>query len=193
VTPTRTDPMRKLYRAAGVIGPAGIVLLLAVAYADRAAAFASYLSMWWFLLALPLGSMAVLCVHNLTGGAWGERIRLPLERALSMLPVTLLLSIPLWFGLPVLYAWARPDEVSASPLLQAKVWYLAPPLFAARAAIVAKVRFQEAPERRSDPPRSARVQPARRRGSPTWSVRERSATALAGSRRPAPTRRPPSP
>jgi len=135
VTPTRTDAMRKLYRAAGVIGPAGIVLLLVAAYADRAAAFASYLSMWWFLLALPLGSMAVLCVHNLTGGAWGERIRLPLERALSMLPVTLLLSLPLWFGLPVLYAWARPDEVSASPLLQAKVWYLAPPLFAVRAAI----------------------------------------------------------
>jgi hypothetical protein len=112
-----------------------MLLLLVAAYADRVAALASYLLVWWFLLGIPLGSMAVLCVHNLTGGAWGERIRLPLERALAMLPVTLLLSIPLWFGLPVLYAWARPGEVSASPLLQEKVWYLAPPLFAIRVAL----------------------------------------------------------
>jgi uncharacterized membrane protein YidH (DUF202 family) len=135
VTLATTDRLRRLYRAACVVGPVGILVLLAAAYADRVAVFASYLLVWWFLLGIPLGSMVVLCVHNLTGGAWGERIRLPLERALGMLPVTLLLSIPLWFGLPVLYAWARPDEVSASPLLQGKAWYLAPPLFALRVAI----------------------------------------------------------
>lgn len=132
LTPTA---LRRVYRAARLAGPVGMLVLLAEAYADRVAAFASYLLVWWFLLGIALGSMAVLCVHNLTGGAWGERIRAPLERALGMLPVTLLLSIPLWFGLPVLYAWARPDEVGASPLLQAKVWYLAPPLFALRAAV----------------------------------------------------------
>ena len=128
-------PLRRLGHAAGMVGVAGIVLLLAAAYADRAAALASYLVVWWFLLGIPLGSLAILLVHNLTGGAWGERIRPALDRALGTLPWVLLLSLPLWPGLNLLYAWARPDEMSASPLLQAKAWYLAPSLLAVRTAI----------------------------------------------------------
>jgi hypothetical protein len=132
---TSSVPLHRLYRTASIVGAIGVVLLLATAYANRTAALASYLLVWWFLLGIPLGSMAVLLVHNLTGGAWGERIRPALDRALDMLPWTLLLSLPLWPGLNLLYAWARPDAVGASPLLQAKAWYLAPSLFSVRAAI----------------------------------------------------------
>jgi hypothetical protein len=130
-----TASLRRVYRAACVVGAVGALLLLAAAYVNRIAALVSYLLVWWFLLGIPLGSMATLFVHNLTGGAWGERIRPTLQRALGTLPWALLLSVPLWLGLPSLYAWARPDDVSASPLLQAKAWYLSAPLFSMREAI----------------------------------------------------------
>ncbi|MGH8713191.1 MAG: hypothetical protein ACREYB_04190 [Casimicrobiaceae bacterium] len=134
IVPSAASRLR-LHRTAWVAGGVCSLLWLATAYADRTTALESYLFVWWFLLGIPLGSMAILFVHNLTGGAWGERIRPALEAALGMLPATLLLSIPLWIGLPEIYAWARPAEVSASPLLQAKAWYLAPVFFAVRAGI----------------------------------------------------------
>jgi len=114
---------------------ASAVLLAAAAFIDRAAALQSWLFVWWFLLGLPLGSMAVLAVHNMTGGRWGELIRPELEAALRTLPLLLLLSIPLWLGARELYAWARPAELSASPLLQDKTWYLDLPFMLARAAV----------------------------------------------------------
>jgi hypothetical protein len=132
------DP-RHRQRTAWTIAAVGALLLLAAAVADRKAALQSYLFVWWFLLGIPLGSLAILAVHNLTGGRWGELIRPALEAALRMLPVTLLLSIPLWLGLSDLYVWARPEDVSASPLLQTKAWYLDPVFFLARAAIYAVV------------------------------------------------------
>jgi hypothetical protein len=113
----------------------GVVLLAATAIIDRAAALQSWLFVWWFLLGLPLGSMAVLAVHNMTGGRWGELIRPELEAALRTLPLLALLSLPLWLGVRELYIWARPAEVSASALLQDKSWYLDVPFLVARAAV----------------------------------------------------------
>ena len=121
-------------RVAWVVGAVGAVLFAIAAYADRAQAFQSYLFVWWFLLGIPLGSVAMLAVHNLTGGGWGEVIRAPLEAAARLLPLSLLLVVPLLFGLPDLYAWARPDA-AADPLLRAKRWYLSVDFFLIRNAV----------------------------------------------------------
>jgi uncharacterized membrane protein YidH (DUF202 family) len=122
-------------RAAWTAGAIGVVLLAVNAFVDRRGVFSSYLFVWWFLLGIPLGSMAILSVHNLSGGAWGERIRPALEAALRTLPVVLVLSIPLWFELDELYSWARPADVDASSLLQAKAWYLERGFFFLRGAV----------------------------------------------------------
>jgi hypothetical protein len=124
-----------VHRTARTAGVAGFLLLLVNVYVDPASAFHSYLFVWWFVLGIPLGSMALLMVHNLTGGGWGELLRPALEAATRTLPAVLLLSVPLWFGLGDLYAWARPAAVSASALLRAKAWYLAPTWFFLRMAI----------------------------------------------------------
>jgi hypothetical protein len=122
-------------RAAWIAGVIAAVLLACDAFFDRGAVFFSYLFVWWFLLGIPLGSMAILMVHNLSGGGWGERIRPALEAALRMLPVVLVMSAPLWFGLADLYPWARPADVVASPLLQGKAWYLDRVFFVVRGAV----------------------------------------------------------
>jgi hypothetical protein len=123
-------------RMAWIVGAAGAVLLALAAWRDRTSAFQSYLYVWWFLLGLPLGSMMILMVHNLTGGDWGELIRPSLEAALNLLPASLALAVPLLFGLPALYAWARSSDVAANPLLRAKAWYLATDFFLLRTAVI---------------------------------------------------------
>jgi hypothetical protein len=54
---------------------------------------------------------------------------------MSTLPLVAILAIPLAFGLPSLFEWARPDAVAGSALLQAKQWFLNPPAFVIRNAI----------------------------------------------------------
>jgi len=121
-------------RALWLAGAVGTVLLVVDVFLDRRDVFFSYLFVWWFLLGISLGSLAILMVHNLSGGAWGERIRPGLNAATRMLPAMLVLSIPLWFGLRDLYPWARAAEVGASELLQDKAWYLDPTFFFVRGA-----------------------------------------------------------
>ena len=121
-------------RVAWIAGGAGTLLFAVTAYADRPSAFQSYLFVWWFLLGIPLGSIAVLMVHDLTGGGWGELIRPTLERAARLLPLSLVLGVPLLFGMHDLYAWARPDALRADPLLRARTWYLSVDFFLLRNA-----------------------------------------------------------
>jgi hypothetical protein len=120
---------------AWVVGAIGAVGFAAAAWVDRATAFQSYLFVWWFLLGIPLGSIAMLAVHNMTGGGWGEVIRAPLESAARLLPLALLFVVPLLFGLADLYAWARSDAVNTDPLLAGKRWYLSVDVFLIRNAI----------------------------------------------------------
>jgi hypothetical protein len=128
-------PVRRGERVAWIVGAAGAIAFAVAAYADRTTAFQSYLFVWWFLLGIPLGSIAMLAVHNMTGGGWGEVIRAPLDAAARLLPLSLLLVVPLLFGLADLYAWARPDAVAADPLLRDKRWYLSVDFFLLRNAV----------------------------------------------------------
>jgi hypothetical protein len=131
----RAEPVGRGEGLAWIIGAAGAIGFAVAAYADRATAFQSYLFVWWFLLGIPLGSIAMLAVHDMTGGGWGEVVRGPLDAAARLLPLSLLLVVPLLFGLADLYPWARPDAVAADPLLQDKRWYLSVDFFLLRNAV----------------------------------------------------------
>jgi hypothetical protein len=120
---------------AWVAALAGAILFAVAAWLDRATAFQSYLFAWWFLLGIPVGSLAMLCVHNMTGGGWGELIRPYLDAAARLLPLVLVLSLPLFFVMQDLYAWTRPDALAADAVLRGKRWYLSFGFFAIRQAV----------------------------------------------------------
>ena len=122
---TRSFPGAGREWIAWAVALAGAVLFAFAALADRATAFQSYLFVWWFLLGITIGSVALLAVHNLTGGGWGEVLRPWLDAAARLLPLALALVVPLLFVMPDLYAWMRPDAVAADDVLRAKRWYLA--------------------------------------------------------------------
>ncbi|HYE34582.1 hypothetical protein [Methylocaldum sp.] len=91
-----------------IAGAALCVCLFRLWWAPEAF-FRSYLPACLFWVGLPLGSLALLMIHRLTGGGWGVFIRPVLETGAGTLPVNAVLFLPLPFGLAHLYAWARPD------------------------------------------------------------------------------------
>jgi hypothetical protein len=95
----------------------------------------AYLVAWNFWAGVSLGAFALLMIQYITGGAWGILLRRFLEAAAGNLLLLALLFLILLPGLPVLYEWARPEAVAASPLLQHKSAYLNPHAFLIRAAI----------------------------------------------------------
>ena len=50
---------------------------------------------WLFVWGLGLGSLALVMVHHLTGGAWGSPLRRILEAPMRTLPLVALLFIPI--------------------------------------------------------------------------------------------------
>lgn len=56
----------------------------------------------------PLGCMALLLVHVLTGGRWGETLRPYLLVGIGTLPLLLPAIVPLLLVLPRLYPWLHP-------------------------------------------------------------------------------------
>jgi len=95
----------------------------------------SYLFAYVFWVAIPLGCLAILMLHHLTGGWWGFPIRRILEAGSRTLLLMGVLFLPVLAGLSRLYSWARPEVVRDDVLLQHKLWYLTPKFFTLRAVI----------------------------------------------------------
>lgn len=72
--------------------------------------YAGWLAAVTLLSSWALGSMALLLIHSLTGGRWGEALRPALRLGVCSLPLLPLAFLPLLAGLRRLYPWARPDQ-----------------------------------------------------------------------------------
>lgn len=90
----------------GALGAILLILSLPGWWLDRGAFLAAWLAAWCFCLALTLGGMVSLWLHNLTGGAWGETLRPPILDASRLLPWMAFLFLPVLAGLSDLYDWA---------------------------------------------------------------------------------------
>ena len=105
------------------------------AFFDPDQFFRAYLAAYQFYLGIALGSLAIVMLYHLTGGAWGFLIQRFLEAGMRTLPYLAVLAIPIGFGLHRLYLWSRPDEVAAHADLQHKQIYLNVPFFCIRAVL----------------------------------------------------------
>ena len=128
----RWDLMQKRSLAVGLIAA---VLCAGGALIFPPSFFRAYLSAYLFWVGIPVGCLALLMLHHLVGGRWGFMIQRVLEAGIQTLPLMALFFVPLLFGLPDLYPWARTEVVAADPLLQQKAAYLNIPFFVARAVV----------------------------------------------------------
>jgi hypothetical protein len=87
--------------------------------------------MW---LGIALGSLALMMIQHLSGGAWGV-FRRVFEASSRTLPLLAILFLPVLFGLGTLYPWSHPDHVAADEILRHKAPYLNSTFFTVRAAL----------------------------------------------------------
>ncbi len=101
-----------------IIGVIFAVISLVLAFLRPDEFFRAYLLGYMCWLGVTLGSMAILMIRHLTGGGWGMVIRRILGAAMRCLPLMAILFIPILFGLPKLYVWARPLDSIADKHLR---------------------------------------------------------------------------
>lgn len=135
--------MRALLRSplADVVAALALAIALPALWIAPTLFFASWLAAWWFWLTLTMGGLAATWIHALTGGRWGEALKLatlPLARGL---PWLLLLFLPLAAGMARVFPWAGRDAAWAhdldAPGFQ-RAWF-APLAFWSRMAVYAAI------------------------------------------------------
>jgi hypothetical protein len=99
---TRTIQSRSL-----IVGLIFFAIAIALGFLRPEEFFRGYLLAFMAWLGVTLGSMAILMVRHLTGGGWGMVIRRVLGAAMRCIPLMTVLFVPILFGLPRLYPWAR--------------------------------------------------------------------------------------
>lgn len=116
----------------------GVVLIIASAIGAVFSPhdfFRSYLMGYLFCIGLTLGSLAMLMLQYLSGGAWGVISRRIFEAASRTMPLMIVLFIPLVIGIPYLYEWANPELVRHEYVLRHRAAYMNSAMFILRACV----------------------------------------------------------
>ena len=127
--------LKRLSTSALLIGAVFTLLLLIGAFFDRGQFFHAYLVGFVFWTGITLGSLALLMLQHLTGGAWGLVIRRVLEASTQTLPLMLILFVPIIFGLKQIYPWTNVTFMHETAALQQKAHFLNPSFFILRSVI----------------------------------------------------------
>ena len=122
-------------RPALMVGVVGVVLCGIGFAVAREQFYRAYLIGYLLWLGVPLGSMALLMVHHLSGGAWGVVIRRIFEASSRTLPLLAILFLPIAAGMHSLYPWTNETLVAHDHILHGKSPYLNTPFFLVRAVI----------------------------------------------------------
>jgi hypothetical protein len=134
-TETYRPQLDRIQKQATLWGVIGLVLCVVFFFRDKNQFFHSYLYAYIYWISIPLGSMAILMLHHLTGGRWGYPLRRILEAGTRTLGLMAVLFIPVWLGLSRLYPWTNPDEIPDDYLHHFKKNYLSTGFFTARTII----------------------------------------------------------
>jgi len=138
---TMTPPVAKTIQGRSlVIGLIFAAIATGGAFLRPDEFFRGYLLAYMAWLGVTLGSMVILMIRHLTGGGWGTVIRRILGAAMRCVPLMTILFVPILFGLPRLYVWARPLDSIADKHLREHLQditksYLSVNGFVVRAAI----------------------------------------------------------
>ena len=118
-----------------LIGVAALVLCAVGFFINRDQFFRAWLIGYMLWLGVALGSMGLMMIHHLSGGAWGMVVRRVWEASSRTLPLLTVLFIPVVLGMNRLYPWMHTDLMQADAVLKHKSLYLNPTFFLARAAV----------------------------------------------------------
>jgi hypothetical protein len=96
--------------------------------------FRSWLIAYLLFLGITLGSLALMMIQHLSGGAWGVFRRI-FEASSRTLPLLMILFLPVLLGLDSLYPWRSDALVRTDHVVEHRHAYLNTGFFIARAVI----------------------------------------------------------
>lgn len=126
-------PPASLFILALVFGVGGAAASIVAWVLVPGSFYPAWLAAFDFWLGVPLGALALLMVHDLSGGRWGVIVRPPLEAAVATLPLFVVVFAPVLVGLfnHELFSWMREEEAATLP----NTFYLNWPFFVGRAVL----------------------------------------------------------
>src|SRR6187455_749639 len=98
----------------------GALLMILAFVVDTKRAFFDYLWMYMFLVSIGVGSLGLVALEYLVGATWSTPFRRISEFLASVIPVLVVLTIPLFFGMHDLFHWTSPEALATDPILQSK-------------------------------------------------------------------------
>lgn len=105
-------------RNSAIVGALGVIGAIIGWIIETDNFYRAFLLGYMWCIGLTLGSLAVLMVYHLTGGAWGTVARRILEAGTRTLPMMAVLFVVIIIGMHHLYPWARSEEVASDRELQ---------------------------------------------------------------------------
>jgi hypothetical protein len=107
--PATPDAIRgRLRKLSGAVGVGAAILAILAGLFNPAEFFHAYLFAALACLSPALGCLVLAFIHRMTGGGWGRTLAPALSAGQRMTPWSLLLCVPLFFGLGHLFPWAAP-------------------------------------------------------------------------------------
>lgn len=121
------------------IGAIGLIAWLIGCFAfDKEQALRSWLLGFIYWGGISIGSIGILMLQYLTGGAWGVMIRRILEAGSRTIVLVAVLFAPIMLGINVLYHWS---SATSDPIVLHRYIYLNPMSFGVRAIIYFAIWF----------------------------------------------------
>jgi hypothetical protein len=117
-----------------VVGGVGLAACAVGFIVNRDQFFRSWLIAYLLFLGITLGSLAMVMIQHLSGGAWGVFRRI-FEASSRTLPLLIVLFLPVLLGMTTLYPWTHADHVQADEALRHKAPYMNTTMFIIRVAI----------------------------------------------------------
>ncbi|MFQ5767378.1 MAG: quinol:cytochrome C oxidoreductase [Acidobacteriota bacterium] len=128
-----THPVRRWPPLLGGLGLAGMLVSVLLGSGRSAVFWHAYLVAFLFVISLSAGGLFFVLLHFVTRAGWSVVVRRLAEHVAAAMPFMALLAVPLFWALPQLYPWARPDVVAADQVLKGKEAYLNTSFFSWRA------------------------------------------------------------
>lgn len=129
----RPNHRRAEWRNAVFIGAAwAVVLLIVAALLIPKAAAAGWLIGFAFWAQILVGCLTLIMIHRLTGGRWGEIAAPVIGPGAAAVPLLLLLALPLFTSIPLLYPWPQHPHAIKPDVLS---YYLNLPSYIVRTAL----------------------------------------------------------
>lgn len=130
--PTELNSWQAISLGIGGILTLIMLVVMAVLPDYREHALRGWLLGFIFWGGISIGSIGILLLQYLTGGAWGVVIRRVCEAGARTIPLVAILFIPILLGVNEMYEWTHPGD---DPILAIKEPYLNVPFWMIRAVI----------------------------------------------------------